>query len=369
MNPIRILNILPKNNCKKAQVFIMNMYRNIDRKNVQFDFLFQGECEGIFNEEIESLGGNIFKIQCLKEIGAYKYRKLARDFFKTHKYDIVHCYLDDFSGVILSEAKKAGVAIRIAHMYNKIPKFNRNGYFRFSVNRNSNYKFAYSKEEGNLFFGEFEKFTLLKNVIDLDEFSYNGEIQKNIKKLLKLNNEKVIGFINKSNKEEKNKKMLSLFKEIRKYHKNSKLILIANDICKEKINNEIKKLNLDANNIVLLEESKFLKQDIIQVFDVMVFLDQDEIENFIIKAQENDLPCIVLGNMDDGLDLNLDLVYRFNYNENEQIIAKNILEKSLLRNSVNQDYIKYKMNKQGYDLKREAKILENFYLREHKNIH
>ena len=182
MNPIRILNILPKNNCKKAQVFIMNIYRNIDRKNVQFDFLFQGECEGIFNEEIESLGGNIFKIQCLKEIGAYKYRKLARDFFKTHKYDIVHCYLDDFSGVILSEAKKAGVAIRIAHMYNKIPKFNRNGYFRFSVNRNSNYKFAYSKEEGNLFFGEFEKFTLLKNVIDLDEFSYNGEIQKNIKK-------------------------------------------------------------------------------------------------------------------------------------------------------------------------------------------
>ena len=291
MNPIRILNILPKNNCKKAQVFIMNMYRNIDRKNVQFDFLFQGECEGIFNEEIESLGGHIFKIQCLKEIGAYKYRKLARDFFKTHKYDIVHCYLDDFSGVILSEAKKAGVAIRIAHMYNKIPKFNRNGYFRFSVNRNSNYKFAYSKEEGNLFFGEFEKFTLLKNVIDLD-----------------------------------------------------------------------------VNNIVLLEESKFLKQDIIQVFDVMVFLDQDEIENFIINAQENDLPCIVLGNMDDGLDLNLDLVYRFNYNENEQIIAKNILEKSLLRNSVNQDYIKYKMNKQGYDLKREAKILENFYLREHKNI-
>ena len=61
----------------------------------------------------------------------------------------------------MSEAKKAGVAIRIAHMYNKIPKFNRNGYFRFSVNRNSNYKFAYSKEEGNLFFGEFEKFTLL----------------------------------------------------------------------------------------------------------------------------------------------------------------------------------------------------------------
>ena len=87
-----------------------------------------------------------------------------------------------------------------------------------------------------------------------------------------------------------------------------------------------------------------MKQDIIQVFDVMVFLDRDEIENFIIKAQENDLPCIVLGNMDDGLDLNLDLVYRFNYNENEQIIAKNILEKSLLRNSVNQDYIKYKMN-------------------------
>ncbi len=365
MNPIRVLNILPKKNYRKAEVFAMNIYRNIDRENVQFDFLYNGEHKKYFDNEINSLGGNIFEIENFKEIGAHKYRKLVKDFFKEHKYDIVHCYLDSFCGVILSEAKKARVKVRIAHMYDKNIKFGNGRYFRFSINRNSNYKFAYSKEEGNLFFGEFEKFTLLKNIIDLDKFSYNKGIRDNMKRYLNLTNEKVIGYINKSNNKTSNKKVLSLFNEIQNFYKNSKLILLLNNNYKVSMEDEINKLSL-KDNIILLEQSKFSDEDIMQVFDVMLFLSDDEIESFIVKAQENDLPCIVLGYMDDTLDLNLSLVYKFNFNENEKIIAENILEKSSLRNSVKQDYIKYKMNKLGYDSKREAKILENFYLRVYK---
>lgn len=366
MNPIRVLNILPEKNYKEAEVFAMNIYRNIDKENVQFDFLYHGQHKEDLDSEIKSLGGNIFEIENLRNIGSHKYRKLTREFFKEHKYDIVHCYLDGFGGVILSEAKKAGVRVRIAHMYDKSIKFNKGGYFRFSVNKNSNYKFAYSKEEGNLFFGEFEKFTLLKNIIDLDKFSYDRDIRNRIKDYLNLNSEKIVGYINKCNKEENNKKVLSLFNEMKNYYKNSKLILVLNNNYKEVVENEIDKLHL-KNNVILLEENKFSDRHIMQVFDIMLFLSPGEIENLIIKAQENNLPCIVLNDMEDALDLNLNLVYRFNFNENEKIVAENILEKSLLRNSVKQDYIRYKMNKLGYDSKKEAKILENFYLKVYKN--
>lgn len=367
MDSIRVLNILPEKNYKEAEAFIMNIYRNIEREKVQFDFLIQGEHKETFNNEIELLGGHVFKMNSLRDIGAHKYRKAAREFFNNHKYDIVHCYLDSFSGVILSEAKKTGVKIRIAHMYDKDIKFNKRGYFRFSVNKNSNYKFAYSKEEGNLFFGEFEKFTLLRNVIDLDKFSYDKKIRNNLKSLLNLRKEKIIGYINKSNSYENNKKVLSLFNEVIKIHKNSKLILVLNNDYRLEVENDINELGL-KNDVILVSNNDFLDNDIMQVFDVMLFMSDKDTDNLLVKAQENDLPCIVFNDIDNDLDLNLSLVYRFNFVKSEKIIAENILQKSALRNSVKQDYIKYKMNKLGYDSKREAKILENFYLNAYKNL-
>ncbi|MDO4536445.1 MAG: hypothetical protein Q4B63_11660 [Clostridium perfringens] len=362
MNPIRVLNILPEENYKEAEIFAMNIYRNINRENIQFDFLFQEDEESIFIDEIKSLGGNVFKIDSLKKVGVYKYRKQAREFFENHKeYEILHCYLDRFSGVILSEAKKAGVRVRIAHMYNKDIKFNRRGYLRFSVNKNSNYKFAYSKEEGNLFFGEFEKFTLLRNVIDLDRFSYKENKRKNLRSSLDINNEVVVGYINKSNKEENNKKIISIFKKIKDENKNSKLIIVLNNDFKEEVKHDVNKYDL-SNDVILLDEKRYLEEDVMQSFDVMMFISDLEINSFLIKAQENDLPSIVLKSIDNDLDLNLDLVYSFRPNEDKELLAKNILDKASLRNSIKQNYIKYKMNKLGYDSKKEAKILENFYL-------
>lgn len=367
MNPIRVLNILPEKNYKEAEIFVMNIYRNINRENVQFDFLFQSHEKSIFIDEIKSLGGNVFKIDNLKEVGAHKYRKIAREFFENHtEYKIVHCYLDGFSGVILSEAKKAGVKVRIAHMYDKDIKFNKIGYLRFSVNRNSNYKFAYSKEEGNLFFGEFEKFTLLRNAIDLDKFSYDKDKMKNLRNILDIDNELVVGYINKSNGEENNKKIISIFKKVKNKDKNSKLIVVLNNDYKEEVQKYINTCDLN-NDVILIDEKKYLEEDVMQSFDIMMFISDLEIDNFLIKAQENDLPSIVLKNINEGLDLNLDLVYSFRSNEDEELLAENIIDKAFLRNSIKQNYIKYKMNKLGYNSKKEAKILENFYLKVHKD--
>ena len=39
MEPIRILQVVPNMNAGGLENLIMNIYRNIDRKKVQFDFL------------------------------------------------------------------------------------------------------------------------------------------------------------------------------------------------------------------------------------------------------------------------------------------------------------------------------------------
>ena len=41
---------------------IMNLYRNIDRSKVQFDFIVHSKEKCAYDDEIESLGGKIYKV-------------------------------------------------------------------------------------------------------------------------------------------------------------------------------------------------------------------------------------------------------------------------------------------------------------------
>ncbi|MEG1830158.1 MAG: glycosyltransferase, partial [Cellulosilyticaceae bacterium] len=59
---VRVLHCVGKMNCGGAETMIMNLYRHIDREQVQFDFLVHSEGEGYYDEEIYKLGGHIYQI-------------------------------------------------------------------------------------------------------------------------------------------------------------------------------------------------------------------------------------------------------------------------------------------------------------------
>ena len=56
---IRVIHYLPSINCTSGIAnLIMNYYRNIDRKNIQFYFIYFSKLtENNFKNEIEKLGG------------------------------------------------------------------------------------------------------------------------------------------------------------------------------------------------------------------------------------------------------------------------------------------------------------------------
>ncbi|NLZ82806.1 MAG: glycosyltransferase family 1 protein, partial [Clostridiales bacterium] len=60
--PIRILQVFAQMNRGGAETMIMNLYRHIDRSKVQFDFIVHTEEKCAFDEEIEQLGGKIYKL-------------------------------------------------------------------------------------------------------------------------------------------------------------------------------------------------------------------------------------------------------------------------------------------------------------------
>ena len=75
MNPIRVLQVLTIMNRGGAEVMIMNYYRAVDRNKLQFDFLLHRSERGAFDDEIEALGGKIYRMPAISPKNYFKYKK------------------------------------------------------------------------------------------------------------------------------------------------------------------------------------------------------------------------------------------------------------------------------------------------------
>ena len=56
-----------------AETFLMKMYRQLDRTRYQMDFVVSGDKRGYYEDEIERLGGRVFRItRKTKDFSAYR---------------------------------------------------------------------------------------------------------------------------------------------------------------------------------------------------------------------------------------------------------------------------------------------------------
>ena len=119
MKPIRILYVVTYMGRGGLETMLMNYYRQIDRNEVQFDFLVHRDFEADYDKEILKLGGKIYHLPRLNPWD-YRYLKKLDEFFQQHKeYKIVHSHLDCMAGIPLKYAKKNGIPVRIAHAHSK----------------------------------------------------------------------------------------------------------------------------------------------------------------------------------------------------------------------------------------------------------
>lgn len=67
----RVLHIVGNMNMGGTETYLMNIYRNADRKKLQFDFVTYGRVgeKDYYEDEIISLGGKIHKLPSIAEMG------------------------------------------------------------------------------------------------------------------------------------------------------------------------------------------------------------------------------------------------------------------------------------------------------------
>ena len=59
---MRVLQVVTTMNRGGLETMLMNYYRHVDRERVQFDFLEHRKEHSAYDDEIESLGGKIYRL-------------------------------------------------------------------------------------------------------------------------------------------------------------------------------------------------------------------------------------------------------------------------------------------------------------------
>lgn len=171
----RILHIVGKMDRAGAETMLMNLYRNIDRSQVQFDFMVFTEDEGDYDEEIKSLGGEI--IPLIAKNNWERLKKMTVFFKQNHQYEVVHCHMLLNSMFPLLAAKLARVKMRIAHSHstkNRKYGFKAKLYEKFAkkiIASTATHRIACGKAAAEYLFPNENNVEILLNGVDLDELT------------------------------------------------------------------------------------------------------------------------------------------------------------------------------------------------------
>ena len=108
--PLRVLHVLATLNRGGAESLVVNLYRTIDRTQIQFDFVVHYKTSGGFVEEVKRLGGRIFVCPSFTAKNILPYILWWNHLFKEHKdIKIIHSHIRSTASLYLPIARHYGL--------------------------------------------------------------------------------------------------------------------------------------------------------------------------------------------------------------------------------------------------------------------
>lgn len=346
------------------ETMLMNYYRQIDRSQLQFDFMVHRTEYGDYDREILRMGGKIYRMPQIRPGNYRKYFKLLDEFFVSHpEYKVVHSHINENSSFVLRAAKAAGVPCRIAHSHLsdlgidlKLPF---RLYARSVMPGNPNRYFACSKNAGQWLFGremsKTGKVTVLNNAVDVNEFQYDGHIRNELRSDLGAHNKLVVGHVGRFNKQKNHGFLIDIFKAVHDRNPNSLLVMVGDGNLRSRIEKKVKELNLDS-----AVEFLGVREDIprlMQAMDVFLFPSLFEgLPVVMVEAQAAGLRCVV----SDSITSDSDVTGRVEFLSLKS--SPEIWAAKILAEPCNREDTRELLRLKGYDTAVMAKWLTDYYL-------
>ena len=272
----RILHIEITESLGGIEIFLLNVYRNINRPKLQFDFVLNRE-EAEIEGSIKELGGRIFKVRYGNAISYYN--RLVELILK-NGYSVVHIHKNSAINIIpFLACKRAGVKTIIAHSHNTSPSKGRwmakilHYINRPILNALSSDKFACSGLAAEWLFGKRyvrkNKVLYVKNGIEVDVFAYDAEIRSRIRAELKLQTSTfLIGNVGRMTRQKNQVFLVEVLFEVRKRYADTKLLICGNGTMKSEILKRAEELGV-ADSLILPGQCTNINE-MLQAMDIYV---------------------------------------------------------------------------------------------------
>ena len=284
-----------------VESFLMNYYRNIDRTQLQFDFLCNSHNQVAYEDELVKLGASVYHITSRKE-NALKFRRELNSLFSEHAgdWDAIWVNVCSLANIdYLKIARRYGLRKRVIHSHNSenMDSFLRGILHKINMRRIENYAtdfWACSNEAAKWFYNDklLRKVIVIQNAIDVDKMRFDPEKRKTIREQLGVSDEvKVIGNVGRLHFQKNQEFILDVFSCYVKKQPESILVLIGQGEDGEKLKAKSRDLGIDDKVIFA-----GLQRDIpawLSALDLFLFPSKFEgLSVAALEAQANGVPML-----------------------------------------------------------------------------
>lgn len=370
--PIRVLHIVGEMGRGGMETMVMNLYRNINRDKVQFDFLTHYGRPAAYDEEIRSMGGRIYAMPALKRDEQhanywklFQYISALNKFFKAHpEYKILHGHMTNTASIYMPIAKKYGVSTRIAHshstrgkagMLGRVTDFLQRPIYKYATDW-----FACSKKAAYWLYPkeavDAGKITIVPNAVDAERFRFRPEIRSRMRNELGVKDSLVVGCVGRFRPEKNQAFLLTVFKSLLNKCPNAVLLFAGDGPNEKEVKQKAVELGIRDKVIFLGLRSDI--PELLQAMDVFTLASLWEgLPVTGIEAQASGLHCVV----SDGVTEEMDALKMVDYISLDAPVAEWV-DRLIEAASQKREDTFEKMKLSGYDIHTTVPWLEHFYL-------
>ena len=296
--PIRVLQVFAALDSGGVSNFVMNLYRGINTDQIQFDFAMTAGEKSLFDDEVLARGGRIFYFDPSNDITA-NLRQILRE---KGPFQVVHSHVFFYSGLVLAEARKAKVPVRIAHAHNahtgearSLPRIAYERGMQLMIRANATHLLGCSEKACRYVFGDKimkdPRAAVMPDGIDCDRFAFDPKLREQVRKEYGLNGKFVVGHVGHFNPAKNHEKILSVFAEVCRLRDDAALLLVGDGELEQDVRNRVEELGL-TDKVVFAGAHR----DVERFYQAMdVFLFPSRYEGFgmaMIEAQASGLSCV-----------------------------------------------------------------------------
>ena len=316
---VKVLHVLGGLNLGGAESRIMDLYRHIDREQVQFDFLVHVNASDYarasnnldlmenyrtpqyYDDEVKALGGHIYALPRYRGVNHLAYKSAASQFFKSHHdYNVVQGHMTSTASIYLAEAHKyssdkAPYMFTVAHTRNAGTEGGVKGIAVKTLRKNlpsvCDRLFACSHLAGDETFSG-ASYTYIPNTIDTDKSVFNASDRSLIREMYDIPDDTiVIGNVARFAEQKNQAFLIRAFSEMRNHHK-AKLLLCGDGEKREECEALAHELSVADDVVFAGNQSEVWAY--YSAMDIFAFPSVYEgMPGVVVEAQTSGLKCLI----------------------------------------------------------------------------